>query len=216
MYYSNAFPSTYEELISYYPTFYRDVLEMRAILEAEGRLLDSQIESFNTVIDNCFIDTADEETITRLEKFLHITPNTDDLNGRRQTIKLYFTGFGKMSASKLKDFLFPFTQTESTITFKPADEAQNNLLKIVIPRGNTERFSALEVMKLLALRLPTHIWYGVDIQYEDDTHYYLGFSTVMLNESTVASQQEDFSAIDCLTDENTNVLTDEAGMLLII
>lgn len=39
-FYGNQFGSSYEELISYYPRYYRDVLEMVAILNAQGKLLD--------------------------------------------------------------------------------------------------------------------------------------------------------------------------------
>lgn len=46
-FYGNQFGSSYEELISYYPRYYRNVLEMVAILNAQGKLLDdakAQIE----------------------------------------------------------------------------------------------------------------------------------------------------------------------------
>ena len=39
-FYNKVFPSSYHELITFYPRFYRDVLEMDAILRAEGWLID--------------------------------------------------------------------------------------------------------------------------------------------------------------------------------
>ena len=72
MYYSNGFDSAYEELITFYPVFYRDVFEMRAILEAEGKIVDEATATINGVIENSFVESADEATITRLEAWLHL------------------------------------------------------------------------------------------------------------------------------------------------
>ena len=76
MYYSNGFDSAYEELITFYPVFYRDVFEMRAILEAEGKIVDEATATINGVIENSFVESADEATITRLEAWLHLQTDT--------------------------------------------------------------------------------------------------------------------------------------------
>ena len=87
MYYNNGYDSTFEELITFYPAFYREVREIRAILEAEGAITDKVIESINRVIDNSFIATADESMITRLEKFLGLPTDTSkSLEDRRQAV----------------------------------------------------------------------------------------------------------------------------------
>ena len=52
MFYNKYYPNNYEELISYYPKFYREVFEMRAILEAEGSLADDMEDNIERVFDN--------------------------------------------------------------------------------------------------------------------------------------------------------------------
>ena len=39
-FYDKYYTSNYEELITYYPRFYRDVFEMVEILKAHGRIAD--------------------------------------------------------------------------------------------------------------------------------------------------------------------------------
>lgn len=215
MFYSNG--TTYDELISFYPMFYREVLEMRAILEAEGHVLDDSAKEIYRVLDNAFIDTADNATIARLEKFLRITPEAgSSYEDRRRNIKIYFTGFGKISASKLKDMLFPFTETEAKITFAPADESGNNLLAFEIPRGEKRNFSSADVMELLARRIPAHLWYGVTVIHSEESNLFFGATAIFLQEMGIPSVPEDVSAIAYLVDESGNTLTDELGNILII
>lgn len=217
MYYSNGYATTFEELLSHYPMFYREVLEMRAILEADGRLLDDNVKEINKVIDNAFIDTADNETIERLEKFLHISPEaTSSYEDRRRNVKLYFTGFGKISASKLKEMLYPFTETEAQITYAPGDIDGNNLLAFSIPRGEKRHFSSSDIMDLLARRIPAHLWYGVTIVHTEKNGIYFGTTTIHLQEMGIPSEAEEVSNIAYLANERGNTLTDELGNILIL
>lgn len=217
MFYSNGYAKTYDELITFYPMFYREVLEMRAILEADGRILDDSAEEIYRVLDNAFIDTADNATIERLEKFLRITPEaSSSYEDRRRNVKLYFTGFGKISATKLKEMLFPFTETEAQITFAPADESGNNLLAFEIPRGEKRHFSSADLMELLARRIPAHLWYGVTVIHSEENKLYFGTATILLQEMGIPSVEEDVSAISYLVDELGNTLTDELGNILIL
>ena len=215
MLYSSGFSTSYEELISRYPLFYRDVLEMRAILEAEGRALDSAVNNINLVLDNAFLFTADESAIARLEAFLRINPDDNaTLEERRNALWLYYTGFGKMSASKLKELLFPYTGEDCSISFSAADKARNNLLRIVMQRGTTERLSELDIMCLLARRLPAHIWYGVEVVYSEKSNLFFGIATTYINEMILPSEPEDVSAIAYFVDELGDVLIDELGTIL--
>ncbi len=217
MFYNSGFEKSYDELISFYPMFYREVLEMRAILEADGRILDDSAKEIFRVLDNAFIDTADNETIERFEQFLRIMPKAESsYEDRRSNVKAYFTGFGKISASKLKAMLFPFTETETSITFQPADDAGNNILTLTIPRGTKSQISALDIMQLLERRIPAHLWYAVNIVHTVQSNLYFGAIAFFLKEIEISSVAEDVSAIDYLTDENNDILTDELGNILII
>lgn len=71
--YDNAPSSAYEELKTFYPVWYREVLEMDAIWHALGMHLDGLRDGVIKAVDNCFINTANEDTIAQLENFLYIT-----------------------------------------------------------------------------------------------------------------------------------------------
>ena len=166
MYYSNGFDSTYEELISYYPAFYRNVKEMRAILETQGRICDNCVSAINAIFENCFIESADEATISRLEAFLEIQPTPNStLEERRRYVRAYFVGFGKISASKLKEIIRAFTGADSKITFGQSDEKGNNTLLIEIERGNNTDISYKDIESNISKRLPAHIDFKTIIKY---------------------------------------------------
>ena len=61
--------SGYEELLSYGPLFYRDLLEMDTNYRfCRKKALDVGAEGLEKLMQDQFIDTADEETISRWEK----------------------------------------------------------------------------------------------------------------------------------------------------
>ena len=62
-FYNRQFASNYDELISYYPRYYRDVREMVAILKANGRLLDGAQDAIEGIYTSGFIDSMDEAAI---------------------------------------------------------------------------------------------------------------------------------------------------------
>lgn len=166
MYYSNGFKNSYEELITYYPAFYRDVFELRAILEANGRVCDTIIDTINAVIENSFVQSADEETITRLEAFLNIkTDKSRSLEERRRLVYSFFVGFGKVSASSLKETIRAITGAESEIEFKISDDAGNNTLYILIERGDNDTLNFADIETVLTQRLPAHINYKTSLRF---------------------------------------------------
>lgn len=215
MYYSNGFESTFEELISHYPAFYREVFEMKAILEAQGSSLDIAVMNINKVIENTFIDTADAETIGKLERFLRLeTDPRSSLDDRRKIVKSHFGGFGKVSSTVLKNIISSYTNGDVKISFSPADEAGNNLLDIEVERGTTENFSALEIIKTIKRRLPAHIWFGVNVTHKQTANLNTGMLTVLLRECKMGTETE-IIIFTYIVDEHDDVLVDEHGNIFI-
>lgn len=167
MYFNNGYETTYEELLSYYPNFYRKVFELKAILEAYGRICDNVIDTINAVLENSFIETADETMTSRLEKFLGIETDVNQtLEERRSLVYAHFVGFGKISASKIKEIVKAFTGADCTVTFEPTDDAGNNALIIEINRGVNEIFSFTNINRTIANRIPAHIAFDWAIKYK--------------------------------------------------
>ncbi|MBQ8331148.1 MAG: DUF2313 domain-containing protein [Clostridia bacterium] len=166
MFHNNGFENSYEELISYYPAFYRDVLEMRAILEAEGRLLDGCIGAANAMLGNAFVMTANEEMIARLEAFLGIEKDDNrTLEERRSLVYSFYVGFGKLSASKLRASIGAFTDEAVSIKLERIDAEGNNALVVRIPRGKKNVFNFKDTLTVLEKMIPAHIAYAVYFTY---------------------------------------------------
>ncbi len=170
MYYKNQSKNCYDELITYYPVFYRDVKEMNAILSIFGRLLDELKNGIEKIIDNSFIDTADEETIAGFEDFLGLGMyGTRTLEERRRLVKSFFIGSGKLSASALKEIISDYTDAEISIIFEPNEtDSKNitsgdNILFINFACGKKNILYLSDIQILMSKNIPAHIEYEFDI-----------------------------------------------------
>ena len=70
--YNRYYQNNYEELITYYPLFYREIYEMKEILKAQGKLADDLEACIERILSDCFLDTADSGVITSYENILGI------------------------------------------------------------------------------------------------------------------------------------------------
>ena len=166
MLYDNGFACNYDELITYYPKFYRNVFEMDAILRAYGDLADGMEDSIERVLNNTLIDTADEETITRLEKFYRINLVKErSLEDRRRMLKACRVGNGKLSASVLAAMITSYTGADTEIVFEPYDEAGNNRLEIRFERGAEQTIYIIDILTLLSKKIPAHLVYQAMMTY---------------------------------------------------
>jgi hypothetical protein len=166
MFYNKFYPNNYEELKTYYPRYYDEVFEMKAILEAEGKLADDLEASIEQVFDDCFIDTADETTIRKLEEFLFLgLYKQRSLEERRRLVKSFFVGSGKLSASMISEMISAYTGASVTVTFEPFDEARNNKLSIEFDRGSGRQLYMSDILTLLEKRIPAHIEYESAVIY---------------------------------------------------
>lgn len=157
-FYGNQFGSSYEELISYYPRYYRDVLEMVAILNAQGKLLDdAKIQIEQNYLNN-FIKYMDEAAIEDLENFLQIhNDGTKTLDERKKIIKPYFAGFGRISSSSIKEMISAYTDATVDIRLEPFDAAKNNMLYIDLTCGQNTIVPIKNILDMLSKKIPAHL-----------------------------------------------------------
>ena len=71
-------------LLSYLPPFMADFLEIRTALEAENQEFDLVRNEIQRILQNSFIDSADEYGINRFERMLGILPHVDDTMPERR------------------------------------------------------------------------------------------------------------------------------------
>lgn len=159
-FYDKYFASNYDELINYYPRFYREVFEMVEILKTYGRIADEMEGNIERAFLNGFIDYADEETIAKLEKFLHIGLNKRcTLEERRRLVKSYFIGFGKISASLICQMMEAYTNASVNCRLEPFDAEGNHALYITMQQGAESVLYLSVIRQLISLKIPAHIKY---------------------------------------------------------
>ena len=79
------------DLIAYLPPFLARYTELSEALGAEGSEFDKALEKIGRILDNEFIETADEYGVSRFENMLGIAPSAaDTLNDRRQRVLAKF------------------------------------------------------------------------------------------------------------------------------
>lgn len=156
----------YDELITFYPRYYREVLEMDAILHAEGELADGIQNGIDLMLLNNFIDSADDDTITKLERFLGLSLMKQRLlEERRRFIKSFFAGQGKVSSTRIAEMIRTYTGADTVCEFYPFDEERNNRLDIQFERGSEATIYISDIYTLLAKMLPAHIEYRAVMTY---------------------------------------------------
>lgn len=156
--YDNAPNNYHDELASWFPAWYRQVLEMDALWNTWGIMLDKLQADILRVLNNSFLLRCDEETIEMWEEFLGITMvSPRDLENRRRFIMMHFGGFGKCSATKIKGIIKQYTGSDSTVCFERYDETGNHWLNIRMERGDVEMLYVGDVQFVLDKIIPAHI-----------------------------------------------------------
>lgn len=150
--YDNAFPSNYEEIRTFYPVWYFDVLEMDAIWKAEGEQLDKVQDSVKALISNGFIDTADDATISSLERFLHInTDKTKTLEDRRRLVSSFFSGDSHIGAKEIKATVATFTTGTAEVAFADSE------IRVSVTHNIADRLNLSDCLLVLQTRIPAHL-----------------------------------------------------------
>lgn len=165
--FESHYKNNYEELITYYPVFYREVYEMTEILKAQGRLADNLQNSIEQVFSNQFIDSADESVISSYEKIMGIIPDSlKPIEERRRLVKAGLIGSGKISASVISDMIKAYTGGEVKCSLEPFDSEGNNCLYINAERGNSPQIYLQEIENLLNKKIPAHIEHELSLDIE--------------------------------------------------
>ena len=154
----NAPTNWHDELASWFPSWYQDVKEMDALWHTWCVLLDQLQKDIQHVLDNFFLNKCDEETIEFWEEFMKIkfaVPHT--LEYRRRYIMTHFSGFGKCSATQIKNIIRQYTGSGASVSFEPCDEDGNHELIILMENGEIENTYLTDLQSILEKVIPAHI-----------------------------------------------------------
>lgn len=149
-FYNNRyFKNNYEELITYYPRFYRDVFEMVEILKAQGRIADVLEEQIEQAYLNNFIVTADAETIKMWEEILDITYEEKlTLDQRKSVVIGRISGYGHIGEPEIQGLIANYTGNAVGVDFA------QGVIYITI---DGEIFGENNLLNTLQRRIPAHL-----------------------------------------------------------
>lgn len=155
-FYAKYFASNYDELITYYPRFYRDVYEMTEILKAHGRIADELEANIEQTFLNAFADYADEKTLTKLERFFRITYDEPrSLVSRRNMIKAMLLGQRHVGRKEIKEIISVFTDGEVDV------ELIDGMIRITVTRDLGDTFDLRDCYFIFSSRIPAHLSLGM-------------------------------------------------------
>lgn len=148
-FYNRYYKSGYDELITYYPRFYKDVFEMVEILKAQGRILDGLEVNIEQTYLNHFILEADAATIKTWEELLGITYTEElTLDQRKAVVIGRISGYGHIGEPEIRVLISLYTEKGVTIDFSQG---------IIFIQIEGEIFDEGNLLNTLLRRIPAHL-----------------------------------------------------------
>lgn len=148
-FYNRYYANCYEELITYYPRFYRDVYEMVEILKAHGRVADTLEDNIEQAYLNNFVLTADAATIKTWEEMLDITyEETLTLDQRKAVVIGRISGYGHIGEPEIRSLIALYTENAVAVDFA---------LGIIYIQIEGEIFDENNLLNTLLRRIPAHL-----------------------------------------------------------
>lgn len=192
MLYNNKFyKNSYEELLSFYPKFYRGVYEMEEILKTDGELCDQLESNIEQTLANSFIDSADESTIALWEDFLGISlMKHRTVEERRRMVRSFVVGTGKISATSIIEMIKSYTNADVEVRFESSDEEGNNRLYIDFDRGSNSNVYISDIENLISRKIPAHIDYKLSMNFGWESELAFGFAFQSGTVTTFSTEEE--------------------------
>lgn len=161
-YLNPPYANNFKELCAAMPVFYLDVAEMRAVLRAQGHLLDGVCEGMEKLVDVNFILTADDATIRLWEKALGITYRESlTLDQRKCVVIGYIIGLGHIGEQEIRAIIGQYTDKEVSFSF---------LRGVITILVEGEIFDEDNLLDTLLRRIPAHL--GLDMSIHIRKQYY--------------------------------------------
>ena len=158
-----------ERMLNCYPEVIKAIREFQVLIKTQSLEVEAMHEELTKILQNAYINTADETKIARWEKFLGITPLTqgdDDLEtwleDRKETILARLYNVEKLNEKSIADIVKIFTGGTATSYFK-----DGVIHIIVLPPKDNKKFKFENVEQELANKIPAHLAFRVSRDYYD-------------------------------------------------
>lgn len=158
----------YRQLINYLPEFLREVREYKAILtDAVQPEIDELHKNIERILNNQYIETADEYGVSRWEKMLKISPQaTASLDNRKFTILTRMNEQLPYTMTSLKQRLENLCGKDGYSV-----EVDANAFKLKVGVALTSRSSFNDVELMLEKVVPANMVLEVTLIYEQHENW---------------------------------------------
>lgn len=158
------------KLLDYLPEFMQQFLEIREIMQAEDREMDTIDKNVQDIIENAFIETCNEYGIQKYEALLGITADSQDgLEWRRSRVLARWNDFKPFTYASLMEKLDELCGPGNyTVRGVPEDY----WLSVGVLQNFTGQIN--EVQSGLEKMLPQNIGYEVFEERPISGHIYVG------------------------------------------
>ena len=155
------------QMLNRYPEVIKAIREFQTLIETQSLEIEEMHEELVKILCNSYINTADEATLTKWEKFLGISPlqQGEDtfetwVSDRRETIlaRLYHTE--KLNSKAIADVVRIFTGGETRSYFK-----DGVIYVFISPPRNAKRYKFENVEQELQKKTPAHLLLNVQRNY---------------------------------------------------
>ena len=148
--------SGYEELMSYYPNFWKDILEMRANNMFAGRTIDRAAADMEQIVADQFFESCSESMVIRYENFLNLDNSDKDWDERRRFLKIAWNGTEKVRVSGIIETIREFYRGMVAV-----DADFTDFFCFLIQKLNSDPGIDRNIEHYLQRVIPAHITYEI-------------------------------------------------------
>lgn len=142
-----------KRMLKYYPPVISNIKEFRALTDIEGSEVDALKESLQSVINNAYLSTMDEQRIAEWEKLLGITDIKGfTLEDRRDVIIARIRGQGKLNTATINSIVNTFTGGTANSWIE-----DNTLYVEITPPPNNKQYRFESIENELKYKVPAHL-----------------------------------------------------------
>lgn len=150
-----------DRMLDYYPQVVRNIEEFKAIVDSEGNEFDVMKTALESVTNNAYLTTMDENRVSAWEKLLNIKPiENSTLDDRRETIIARIRGQGKLNTELISSIVNAFTGG-TAISYI----VDSTLYVEITPPPNNKSFQFPNVYQELSKKVPAHLGFQVSRNY---------------------------------------------------
>lgn len=158
-----------EQMLNRYPEVIKSIREFQLLIKTQSLEVEEMHEELTKLLQNAYIETADESKIAQWEELLGITPleqGTDDfdlwLSDRKETILARLYNAEKLNEKSISDIVKIFTGGTASSYFK-----DGVIHIIILPPKENKLFKFENVERELANKIPAHLAFTVSRNYYD-------------------------------------------------